>query len=117
MSKHGRKRTSTALFKRLGALQRWRCAQCRQLLPECSQVDHILPLAWGGSNDPRNLQILCVVCHCNKTLQENSAPYMDKNGAMHCRHCRCTFSRFFPHQCQAGRWTIPVAGAMSKVHN
>lgn len=36
----------------------WRCAQGRQL-----QRCHIIPRALGGSEEPRNLVLLCAQCH------------------------------------------------------
>ncbi|MGE5595532.1 MAG: HNH endonuclease [Hyphomicrobiales bacterium] len=30
------------------------------------EVDHIVPLACGGSNEPQNLRTLCVTCHRNR---------------------------------------------------
>ncbi len=35
-----------------------------------SDVDHIIPLKFGGSCNPTNLQILCVTCHRRKTALE-----------------------------------------------
>jgi len=34
-------------------------------------IDHILPLALGGTNEPTNLQILCKPCHKAKTTQSD----------------------------------------------
>lgn len=34
------------------------------------EVDHIMPLAKGGTNDHENLQPLCVECHEAKTARE-----------------------------------------------
>ena len=36
------------------------------------QVDHIVPLSLGGTNDPINLQSICSQCHWNKTGRENT---------------------------------------------
>ena len=33
-------------------------------------VDHITPLAEGGTHDPDNLQTLCTSCHGRKTVLE-----------------------------------------------
>jgi 5-methylcytosine-specific restriction endonuclease McrA len=34
------------------------------------EIDHILPLHRGGSNEADNLQLLCVDCHKAKSAQE-----------------------------------------------
>ena len=33
-------------------------------------IDHILPLAFGGTNNITNLQPLCKICHKEKTKNE-----------------------------------------------
>ncbi|MEJ7824827.1 MAG: HNH endonuclease [Solirubrobacteraceae bacterium] len=38
----------------------YRCALCDR---QADEVDHITPLAWGGSDDPSNLGSLCRDCH------------------------------------------------------
>ena len=43
-----------------------RCAYCRCRLGDAYHVDHIIPLAKGGSSDRRNLQILCEPCNLAK---------------------------------------------------
>ena len=35
-------------------------------------LDHITPLADGGTNDPDNLGVICKPCHAIKTADENS---------------------------------------------
>lgn len=49
-------------------LQRYRCANplCASNLRSGFHVDHILPLALGGSNDRFNLQALCPTCNRRK---------------------------------------------------
>lgn len=37
------------------------------------EIDHIVPLSEGGSNDLENLWLLCVECHKRKTSAERSA--------------------------------------------
>ena len=48
------------------------CIICKDLLPPTSQIDHILPLYQGGSNDRENLQGLCSPCHDTKTTQDSN---------------------------------------------
>lgn len=48
-------------------LQFGKCAACyEKLVNKNYHVDHIQPLALGGSNFPRNLQILCPPCNMSK---------------------------------------------------
>ena len=39
-------------------------------------IDHIVPLAVGGTNDPDNLQVLCKKCHFSKTKGEQENGYV-----------------------------------------
>ena len=49
------------------AAQKGRCAYCREpITMRAKHVDHILPLARGGTNDRRNLQITCAGCNQRK---------------------------------------------------
>ena len=53
-------------------LQRKRCANpaCRASLRDGYHVDHIVPVARGGSNDRRNLQLLCQPCNLHKHAKD-----------------------------------------------
>lgn len=53
------------LFKCQGG----RCAHswCRVALKAGYHVDHVMPVARGGSNERRNLQLLCPKCNCSKS--------------------------------------------------
>ena len=47
------------------------CATCKcNLTKDIMQIDHIVPLAAGGDNEPDNLQALCKNCHFNKSKNE-----------------------------------------------
>lgn len=51
-------------------LQRKRCAVCKDHLDSAYEVDHIHPVAKGGSNDRSNLQILCPLCNRRKGAKD-----------------------------------------------
>ena len=63
------KRKVTPLTKKIVASnQKWVCGHCKELLDYTYEVDHIIPLFRGGSNQLNNLQALCRNCHGKKTL-------------------------------------------------
>lgn len=59
---------------RILELQKERCATCTKKLvvagPGRYHVDHIYPLARGGSNFPSNLQMLCPKCNLKKNAKD-----------------------------------------------
>lgn len=46
--------------------QKYKCAECGVSTKKKKHVDHIMPLALGGSNWASNLQILCPFCNDSK---------------------------------------------------
>jgi len=50
-------------------MQGGKCAYCRTRLGKKYHVDHVMPLALGGSNDRSNLQILCQPCNQSKSAK------------------------------------------------
>lgn len=49
-------------------MQKNRCAYCRaKFASSAREVDHIKPIVLGGTNDPKNLQILCRPCNRSKS--------------------------------------------------
>jgi len=44
----------------------YRCTGCGGIGVKF-EVDHIVPLAAGGSNEPENLRTLCIHCHASRT--------------------------------------------------
>ena len=49
------------------------------------EVDHITPVALGGTDDPANLQVLCAPCHGIKTAKRD-APQLAKAKRIQVRH-------------------------------
>ena len=47
------------------------CADCGDAAEE---LDHLIPVSDGGSNDPDNLQPLCRACHACRTMAQNLVP-------------------------------------------
>lgn len=57
-------------IKNLISTQKGRCALCRGKLSKLGRhIDHIMPLALGGKNTRRNIQLLCVTCNLRKGAQ------------------------------------------------
>ena len=49
------------------------CQVCKAIgiVTPATEVDHIIPISQGGTNDDNNLQSICNACHRNKTKAEN----------------------------------------------
>ena len=65
--------------------------ECKVIMDECpkciicdknkeSQIDNILPLSLGGTNEVDNLQVLCTECHFEKTRAEQEDGYVKESG-------------------------------------
>lgn len=102
-----RRAVAESTKKRVAASQRWQCSACKELLPSTFQVDHIMPLAVGGSNEVSNLTAMCPGCHAEKTQDEHVRvdAYRDimkqlKNtSGSACWHCGSVYSTYFKHTC------------------
>ena len=62
-----RKSFSQYYRNKVSSRQCWKCNICQNIFKELIIVDHILPLAKGGSNHLSNLQSLCPECDKLKT--------------------------------------------------
>ncbi|MEA5598644.1 HNH endonuclease [Rivularia sp. UHCC 0363] len=68
MSKKPRISIPSAVRKYVFERNNYQCQSCGKREEESSlTIDHIIPLARGGSNDISNLQTLCFTCNCQKT--------------------------------------------------
>lgn len=70
-------------IKLLLTLQKSKCAHtwCRVSIKNGYHVDHVMPLAKGGSNDRRNLQLLCAHCNHSKNAV-HPIDFAQRNGLL-----------------------------------
>jgi len=78
---------STSFRLNLFLKRKGTCASCSQKIDagKAWDIDHIIPLALGGTNEPKNLQILCKPCHQSKTSQSD-IPRIAKTKRLKARH-------------------------------
>ena len=71
-----------------------RCASCTLPIAPGKgwDIDHIIPLALGGSDTPDNLQILCRICHSTKTAKHD-VPAIAKTERIRARHLGAKVAR------------------------
>ena len=62
-----RKNTSKKLRTQVYEKQNGKCGKCDNILSEYYQIDHIIGLQFGGSNEEKNLMALCCECHAEKS--------------------------------------------------
>jgi 5-methylcytosine-specific restriction endonuclease McrA len=71
-------RIGVLLYDKLYVLQKGRCVVCRDAF-EKMDMDHIFPLALGGSNAEENIQLLCSLCN-NRKHVKHPVDFMQANG-------------------------------------
>lgn len=59
-------RYTSSDIARLMSMQKSKCAYCLRSISKSYHVDHVMPLALGGSSWPSNLQLLCPACNWSK---------------------------------------------------
>ena len=69
-TKTKRKQWGVRVRNKIARSQDWRCAVCKELLPEMFHLDHITPLCNRGQDEINNLQAICANCHSSKTNDE-----------------------------------------------
>lgn len=72
---------SAGLTKKLFTLQRGKCACCKQPLGKDYHLDHIMPLALGGTNTDDNMQLLRASCNLQKN-KKHPIEYMQSKGLL-----------------------------------
>ena len=72
MSGKGTTKRSVSETKKkfVAANQNWLCGDCKRQLPAWFEVDHVIALHNGGSNEVSNLVALCRECHGKKTAMD-----------------------------------------------
>ena len=68
------RKISNLTKKKIASSQEWKCKKCCLLLDECYEIDHIICVKDGGTNEESNLQALCPNCHRKKTNSDISKP-------------------------------------------
>ncbi len=69
-NKKHKRNVSESKKKFIASNQKWKCAHCENLLDNTYEVDHIIALYKGGTNELNNLEALCRNCHGKKTFME-----------------------------------------------
>ena len=68
---HATKRSVSETKKKfVASKQQWKCNKCSMMLDATFEIDHIVDLQYGGSNEVSNLVALCRNCHGTKTMQK-----------------------------------------------
>ena len=53
--------------------QSYQCSACKVMLNPDWHLDHVIPLADGGTNERDNVQALCIACHTDKSAAATRA--------------------------------------------
>ena len=68
-----RKHFTPLVSKQIAARQQFRCAICNRLFDDqLWDLDHIVPLFRGGSNELSNIRALCRACHMDLSARQQA---------------------------------------------
>tara|TARA_Y100000992_G_C21270619_1_gene496629 strand:- start:408 stop:953 length:546 start_codon:yes stop_codon:yes gene_type:complete len=70
-AKTNKRSVSETKKKFVASQQNWKCNKCENKLNHTFEVDHVVRLENGGTNEVSNLEALCRECHGQKTAFEN----------------------------------------------
>lgn len=74
-------RLQKGTVKMLLEKQKMKCACCKTSIKNGYHVDHIIPLAKGGSHQARNIQLLCPNCNLSKGAK-HPIDFMQERGML-----------------------------------
>lgn len=61
---------TVAEIEALAVTQKYKCVNCQTSIRRSRHIDHIKPLARGGSDDIKNIQLLCPTCNHRKRAKD-----------------------------------------------
>ena len=72
---HAKRRCAVGVFNKSDVVkkleqQKFKCVACNTNIKKNYHVDHIVPLARGGTNWPDNIQCLCPSCNLSKNAKD-----------------------------------------------
>lgn len=70
-SREKRRKISKDIRQQIAEKQENACGECKLTLTPYFQLDHIIGLQFGGTDDKSNLMALCNECHAQKSICEN----------------------------------------------
>ena len=68
-------------IQNIGNSQKWKCINCKKIIKRKYHIDHIMPIALGGSNHAYNIQLLCPKCNLQKNAK-HPIDWANKNGRL-----------------------------------
>jgi len=67
----GRKKINKVTRQKIADKQENACGECKITLSPYFELDHIIGLQFGGTDEESNLMALCRECHGKKSIAEN----------------------------------------------